>query len=320
MAVIRDDVAKAAGVSSSTVSLILNGKTEHFNPKTIKLVKDAAKKLGYTPNKIAKALKTGKSNIVALWVTNITDMYNSAMIKNIQKELSLVGYDLIVKNVRKVKKITEEMYVDAIIAFDCADYMNKYLELTGSNIPMVSAGMYFSNLKDNVTFDISSGFSYGFNILINNGCKKIAYLGPAYSNKDPRYILYKEKIKKHGLEVFNIFLEDQSNDELVYKNLDDCAFLKDLDAIYSYNDFNAFRLMGYLHKKGINVPKDIKIISTDNVYMCDYYSPSLSSIEIPLKLVCKTIVEFIVNRVNNPSLPIQKKEFSSMFVERESSK
>lgn len=320
MALSRNDVAKKAGVSPSTVSLILNGKTEHFNPKTIKLIKNVAKEMGYTPNKIAKALKTGKSNIVALWINNITAMYNSAMIKNIQKELSIVGYDLIVKDIGKVKKINEEMYVDAIIAFDCVDYMNKYLELTESNIPMVSAGMSFSNLKDNVTFDISSGFSQGFNTLINKGCKKIAYLGPSLNNEDPRYNLYKERIIKHGLEVKNIFLENESDDETVYKNLDDCSFLKDLDAIYSYNDFNAFRLMGYLHKKGIKVPDDIKIISTDNVYMCDYYSPSLSSIEIPLKLVCKTIVEFIVNRINNPNLPIQKKVFSSQFVERESSK
>ena len=320
MKITRNDVARKANVSPSTVSLILNGKTNHFNPETVKNVKKIAKELGYSPNKIARALKTGKSNIVTLWCSGITSPYMGAVIKNIQKSLIPYKYDLIIKDIENIDRVQDEIYVDGIIAYDCLDYTEKYLDKTNSKIPIVSAGMSFSEKLDNVTFDFNNGFVDGYNSLVNLGCKNIAYFTPYLNEEEQRYILYKHRTKKHKFKEYIISFNEQGSYENIMDSLKNCHFLKELDGIYCYNDYNAIILMRCLHELGYKVPKDLKIISTDNMYLCDYSVPSLSSIAIPIEKVCETVVEFLINRINNPKIKIQKKVFSSTFIERESSK
>ncbi|MBQ7256397.1 MAG: LacI family DNA-binding transcriptional regulator [Abditibacteriota bacterium] len=320
MSISRNDVAKEAGVSPTTVSFILNNKIEHFNPLTVKKVRDAAKKLGYTPNKIAQALKTGKSNIIVMWVYRMTSMYTSTIIKYTQEYLQEAGYDVIVKDVRKLHNFTNEMIVDGILAFDCLDYTLLYKKEVQIRLPIVSVGKNIVNSFDNVSYDLSDGVLTGLTSFVKKGYKKIGFLYVSgESENDVRYNTYKDFIKKNGLKEYILKLDDQFDDIKTEKNIKECPFLKDLDAILSHNDFNSFRFIKIVKDLGINVPKDLKLISTDNVSMSNYYIPTLSTVEIPIKSMCRTAVDFLINRIKDPNIPVQEKVYVSSFIERESS-
>ena len=139
MRVTRNHVARKANVSATTVSNILNGKTELYNPRTIKSVREASKELGYTPNKIAKALKTGRSNIITIWVYDIAERNNAVILQNIQRILAEKCTELIVKDTKFIDVFSEEMSSDGIISVKSRKYLELYRKKTFYEIPIVSA-------------------------------------------------------------------------------------------------------------------------------------------------------------------------------------
>lgn len=137
MKITRNHVAKDAGVSATTVSFILNGKTEAYNPKTIEAVRNSAKKLGYTPNKIAKALKTGKSNIITLWIYNIANIKCAMLIQNIYKVFSEKNIDVIIKDSKYMTDFSEETLCDGIISINSENYAKIYESNTFYAVPVI---------------------------------------------------------------------------------------------------------------------------------------------------------------------------------------
>ncbi|MBQ0105908.1 MAG: LacI family DNA-binding transcriptional regulator, partial [Armatimonadetes bacterium] len=126
MRITRNHVAREAGVSATTVSFILNGKTEAYNPKTVKIVLETAKRLGYAPNNIAKALKTGRSNIITVWVYDITDNKNAELIQIFFKILYKRNISILLKDTKFMTEFKEEMSSDGIICINSEEYKKKY--------------------------------------------------------------------------------------------------------------------------------------------------------------------------------------------------
>jgi len=328
MRISRNDVANLAGVSPTTVSFVLNNRTDMgISAETIVKVQQAAKKLGYIPNRAARVLKTGKSNVVALWISNITTPYYSDAVHNIQKSLSDNDYDMLIgdtKHVdieRRVRSLSE-WFVDGVIAYDCRRYVESFLNIYGeTNLPIVSIGSSYCNMVDYVTFDISYGVLEAFNYFINNGCKNIAYVVPEQGRNvdNKRLKIYNKILKANNIDSFLIPIKTNSRDEAcqTIKNYDK---IKLIDAIYCYNDDIAIGTLRGLNDMGIKVPDDILLIGTDNINEGLYTNPRLSSVVIPTKDMCETAWKFLRNRMQNRNLPIQSKVFKSSLYLSESSK
>lgn len=137
MKITRNHVAKDAGVSATTVSFILNGKTEAYNPRTIEAVRKSAKKLGYTPNKIAKALKTGKSNIITLWIYDIANIKCAMLVQNICKVFGEKKLDVIIKDTKYMTDFSEETLSDGIISINSDNYAEIYANNTFYAVPII---------------------------------------------------------------------------------------------------------------------------------------------------------------------------------------
>lgn len=135
MKITRNDVAREAGVSGTTVSFILNGKTEAYNPKTVRTVLETAKRLGYAPSKIATALKTGNSNIITVFVNDISDIDNSSILKKTVKLLYEKNFEVIVKDTSYMSVFREERSCDGIISVKSRKYLDLYLKNTFYEVP-----------------------------------------------------------------------------------------------------------------------------------------------------------------------------------------
>ena len=92
------DVAAAAGVSVTTVSLVLNNRPARVSEEKRKAIADAAKKLNYVPNQSARSLVTKQSQLVALIVPDIENLFFAALAKCVEDECAAQGYSLIVAN------------------------------------------------------------------------------------------------------------------------------------------------------------------------------------------------------------------------------
>ena len=132
-----EDLSKQLGYSKTLISMVLNGKADQYgiSKKTQAIVLDAVSKLDYTPNKFAKALRTGKSNFIGLIVADISNPFYSTIAKNIEGTLFDRGYNLMVcstdEDEEREKKLIDMMInqqgVDGIIlasTFKNADYFN----------------------------------------------------------------------------------------------------------------------------------------------------------------------------------------------------
>lgn len=92
------DVARAAGVSVTTVSLVLNGRPARVSKEKRELIAKAAKELHYVPNQSARSLVTKQSKLVALIVPDIENLFFAALSKCVEDECAAQGYSLIVAN------------------------------------------------------------------------------------------------------------------------------------------------------------------------------------------------------------------------------
>ena len=97
------EVAQRAGVSTATVSYIINNKKQ-VSPETRKRVEQSIKELGYRPNEIARSFKTGKKNLVAFIVPDIANNFFSTLIEEIESVLASENYKLMILNTKETKQ------------------------------------------------------------------------------------------------------------------------------------------------------------------------------------------------------------------------
>ncbi|MGZ3885464.1 MAG: LacI family DNA-binding transcriptional regulator, partial [Mucilaginibacter sp.] len=205
-----EDLSKQLGYSKTLISMVLNGKADQYgiSKKTQAIVLDAVSKLDYTPNKFAKALRTGKSNFIGLIVADISNPFYSTIAKNIESTLFDRGYNLMVcstnEDEEREKKLIDMMIhqqgVDGIIiasTFKNADFFNnpRY-----NKTPMVFIDRILPLFNGNfVVTDNYGGSREIVEALIKKNCKKILCLSvtPSYiSTIDDRIKGYTDAVEK----------------------------------------------------------------------------------------------------------------------------
>ena len=173
-----NDVAKLAGVSRGTVSNVINNVK--VREESYIAVKKAIEELGYVPNQYARALKTNKTNTIALILPTIWNPFFSELTFYVEKEARKKGYKLLLCNSNDDYKIelmyiamAKENKVDGIISITYSD-IEAYIS---SNIPIVTLERYFGDDTPFITSDNISGGRMAAEKLVEAGCKKITCIG-----------------------------------------------------------------------------------------------------------------------------------------------
>ena len=209
-----EDLSRQLGYSKTLISMVLNGKGNQYgiSKKTQAAVLDAVAQLDYTPNKFAKALRTGKSYFVGLIVADISNPFYSTIAKNIEHVLFDRGYNLMVcsteENEEKEKRLVDMMIsqqgVDGVIIATTFKDSSYYDRPRFNNMPLVFIDrvlpMYNANY---VVIDNYGGSLEIVNQMVKNGCKKIACFSitPSYlSTIEDRLNGYKDALSKNSLK------------------------------------------------------------------------------------------------------------------------
>lgn len=340
------DVAKLAGVSTSTVSRVLN-QTKYVSPEITRKVQIAAESLSYKADPIARNLKSKKTMTIGILTAEITGLFYPYIIESIYKVANEKKYQTIIcdsqgGNYGEAGALDREFdkfqhmirnRVDGIIFVSVVArereqrYLEKLKELAsnGKKIPIVSLERDFSQWGiDSVYFNGTKGAELAVQHLIDCGCKNIAHItGPYFmSIVEERVEGYKKKLAEHEIAFRKELIEDGN-----YTHLSGYRAMKklyeknpDIDGVFCGNDQMAIGAMKALQELGIRIPEDIKLIGYDDVFISSIVQPSLSTIHVPRRAAGLEVANVLFDRIegkNLNELPVRK-EITTRLVIRKS--
>ncbi len=328
------ELAAYTGLSPSTVSIVLRGKSEERNipVRTQDRVWEAAKVLGYQPNIVARRLRDRSENlpliIAVFWATDFRAHMMVRFLRGIQKELmeSKKQYEIVIQpytndTLCDITSLRNSMYHAAIICNASETDMN-YLEGNKFSFPIVLYNRTSSHYCT-VNIDDKEMGTMPAKIFAGRGHKKAAVLTSAssYPGMDVRINSFLSKCKEFNLDIVNICKVSNSMSGGFNGAIDLISDRKTSpDCIFCASDAIAIGALRAFHKNGIKLPDDLELISIGNgdKEQEEYASTSLSVIKLPMEemaIQClRTITDLIANVSSEPYstlLPIQ-------YIERES--
>ena len=288
------DLAKKLNISVSSVSKALRDSHE-IAEETKKNVRALALELGYSPNPYAGFLRNQKSKTIALIAPELTNNFFIQAISGAESIAQEHDYHILVyttnDDFEKEKSIISHLMngrVDGVILSlaSTTKSFNHLTDLIEAGIPIV----FFDRICHEIetakitTNDFASGFT-ATEHLINNGCKKIAYLSISenLSIDNKRKQGYFEALNKHDIKIEEPLIVRCSNDEK--KNI---SIIKSLltgpnkpDAIFASIEKLALLTYTVCHELNIKIPQELKVISFSNLRTAALLNPSLTTITQP---------------------------------------
>lgn len=311
MASIRD-VAKAAGVSVATASRVLSDSTHAVNSETRWRVQEAARSLRYSPNVIARALVSRRTQTVAFLVRDISDPYFSELARAAEDHGQQHGYLSFLCNTdqREAKELTymkalRNYQVDGIIlAGGIRTVSPRYQEvidqIRADNTPIVVVGSRSLEVPS-VRVDNQGSTREIVNWLISLGHRRIAYvLGPRrVSTSQERYAGFQEALKAHGIHLDRRLVVQ--GDFTVDGGVTAASALAALDdlptAVVAGNDQSAIGCMRELSRRGLRIPADISVVGHGNQPGAADVSPPLTTVSVPIREMGKTAMEMVLRMI-----------------------
>ncbi|MGD6816307.1 LacI family DNA-binding transcriptional regulator [Metabacillus sp. 84] len=328
------DVARKAGVSSTTVSKALNNYPD-VSEKTKNAILTVAAEMGYLPNSHAQSLSTKKSWSIGVMFTEDNEVgmkhpFFNAVIESFRKHAENEGYDLIFpsRNLRNRNTSYLEHFqyrgVDGIIII-CSDQNDPLvLEILDSPIPIVVIDMNKVNSSvihsDNVT-----GGENAVDYLLKLGHTKIAHIAGSSSTFSGKARIqgYRNAMNNANLPIPDGYLIDGGMFSIQEgrAGMEKLLELQDQPtAVFVAGDQMAIGAMEAIKEKGLAVPGDISIIGFDDIEMAMYVSPKLTTIKQDTDAIGKQAALLLVSQMIHKKKSIRTEMIPVQLIERESCK
>lgn len=313
------DIATKLNITAATVSRALNNNPNISNA-TRELVTQTAEKMGYEQNRLALALKSGKSNNVGVIVPRIDSNFFGSVIRGIEEELTPFGYHVIIcqTNGDEAKEISNidtllNSQVDAIFISTSSKNVAPFERILRKDIPLI----FFDRKKtmDNVSSVTINDFEGGYKAtqhLIDNGCKKIVHFAGDLNIEifNERFEGYKQALIDNDIDYTEEYvLRTRSSIEDGRKAVKKLLKMKNPpDSIFSASDFAALGAIQELKAKNLKVPEDVSVIGFSNEPFTKFMELSISTIDqFPLEMGKMTAKVFLEQVNNSEKIKIEKK-------------
>ncbi len=287
------DLADFLGLSITTVSRVLNGKAEMYriSAKTKERVLDAAREYNYIPNKIARGLKTDKTETLGLIIPDIANPFFADIAKSIELEARIKGFSIILCDSGEDLAVEEKLInlllshkVEGIIIAPVGTSYRHLTQVYESGLPLVIVDRYFPEADlPYITSDNYQGAYDAVNYLISMGHRKIACIQgirDSRPNKE-RVRGYIDALKKNNIPIDTSFIAGEDfSQENGYKQT---RILLSADtpptAIFALSNLISLGVIHALSETGLSIPDDISLISYDEQPYSAYLGTPLTTIE-----------------------------------------
>ncbi|WP_411739413.1 LacI family DNA-binding transcriptional regulator [Peribacillus sp. S4] len=324
-------VAKHAGVSTSTASLIVRNNPR-ISEATRKKVLKSMHELGYVYDRIAANLRSQSSDTVGIIITDISNTFFSEFLIGVHDALDEVGYTVLLgttfDSVAKQDHLLSTMMehrVGGLILCPVSESSQDTIErLNEIDTPMVLAVRELPGVNsDYVGIDYPEGARIAVDHLLGKGHKRIALLGGIKESSTwiERMEGYREALTRAGLEVDESLVIDSAPTregglEAVLKVLENP---NPPTAIFCFSDLIAFGVMQGLMMKGITPGKDIDIVGFDNVPVAEIYHPPLTTISSFPRRIGKEAANLLYQQMEKIEREQQRIILNPELIIRESS-
>jgi DNA-binding LacI/PurR family transcriptional regulator len=335
------DVAHQAGVSISTVSNVLNGRTDRMRRDTLARVETAILALSYRPNRAAQQLKTGNNPMLGLLVPSIAN----PMYGYIAREIETVaqqkyGHRVMLGNTYRSKEI-ETGFFDDLLSHGVRGVIMISSQLDEQHLDLfVQRGLVAvsydrpatpgaSPALDHVTVDNAAAARMATEYLISRGHRRLVFATAAGQTMSRR-----EKVRGFLAATQSAGLVDSAH---VIEGSMQAGFgdseMADVGrmlaarivldprrptGIVAVNDLMAFGLMAGLRDAGLSVPVDMSLVGIDGLFLSALMNPGLTTVRLPVPLMANKLVERVIGRMTDPSIKSSEFIFQPDLVERDS--
>ena len=324
------DVARESGVSMATVSRVLNGNSnvrQATKEKVLKVIDD----LDYRPNAVARGLASKKTTTVGVIIPDVTDGYFSSLARGIDDIATMYKYNIILANSddnpdkeASVLNTLLSKQVDGIIFMGNEINDDLRADFKRSDCPIVLAGSVdINNSVPSVNIDYADAVKNETERLIKNGNSRIAFASGSMKqdvNKKYRLKGYVSALENNGIKF---------NDKLVFEtkgtyedgyDLAEQIINDKITAAVATNDELAAGILNGMTDRGVSVPQDFELFTSNNTKLAKMMRPQLSSITQPLYDIGAVAMRLLTKIMNKEEIDNRYVVLGYEIVERDSTK
>ncbi|MEG0307837.1 MAG: LacI family DNA-binding transcriptional regulator [Clostridium sp.] len=293
MAVTIKDIARLGGVSIATVSKVVNNKCDDIGTNTIVRIKKIVEETNYIPNSIARSMILKTTKTIGVIIPDVRNPFFTDLVRGVEDTANQHGFTVFIGNTdddidKEIKYIQtlEEKRVDGIVLAGAAVRDMNREENINVTIPVITIdrNVHFKGIRGSVEVDNFNGAYDAVDYLIKKGHKDIIFLSGPWDTKPTidRYEGYKKALLDNNVErnEDNIHVGTYTK-EFGEKIANQISGTVKGKAIFCGNDLIAFGAVNAFKKNGIDIPGDISVMGYDDIDICTFISPELSTVRQP---------------------------------------
>ncbi|MGN6479042.1 LacI family DNA-binding transcriptional regulator [Luteibacter sp.] len=317
------EIAAIANVSVATVSRALQ-RPEIVSEETRLRIHEVVKRLGYTPNALARNLRTARTRLIVALVPDISNPFFSEVIRGIEQVAYETGYSVLLGETQS-NLVREQAYAVMVAARQADGIVTMFHRIPSipfeGRLPVVNACEYVKDSAiSSVYIDNVAAATNAVDYLVTLGHRDIAFIaGPASSpicvDREQGYHL---ALERAGL-IFNPALSAVGDFSIEAGERAIELFLSQghpFSAVFCSNDEMAIGAMRALISRGLRVPEDVSVVGFDDIRFSRYTSPSLTTVAQPKNALGREAMTMLIELLNDPEVPPRKRVLSAELVVR----
>jgi LacI family transcriptional regulator len=331
------DIARELNISITTVSFVINGKSEEMgiSSNTANRVHDLINKMGYNPNSAARMLRTGKSKTIGLIVEDISNYFFGNIAKVIEIEANKNGYNVFFSSTENNDNTARELIskmkkssVDGYIITPTVGIKDEIVKLKKENVPFVLLDRFIQDVETNyVVVDNYNGAYDLTKHLLGNGFSKIGYISifSEMTQMKDRERGFSSALKDAGIEIkdqeiLKVNFEDLN--ENLLKSIQE--FLKmnpQLDALFFATNYLGVAGIEAIQQVDLKIGEDIAVVCFDDNDIFRLLNPSITVSAQPIREIAIQSIDLLLNAINNleAQKQVEGKILQPIVIQRNSS-
>lgn len=331
MTVTLKDIAIRAGVTSATVSMVINNKP-NISEATRKKVLKIAKELNYYPNVIARGLATKKSNAIGVIVPNLASSFVVRVLQGIKSTNRDIDYTVQLFDTvgqkesesQLFQRLARERRIDGVILISSIVTEEELNVFAEESVPSIVVARKCEHL-DSVYVNNEQGAFDATEYLITRGHRDIACVS---SRKEgiptaERRNGYFRAMKAHNIDIRQQLLIDDVDNDGMEDGIEVFGQLRSLSpkvtAVFvPAGDMVAIGIMKEAKREGVTVPDDLAVVGYDDIPAAEVIEPTLTTVRQPKLEMGDYAINMIVDKIEGREAGIKHKELPTKFIVRES--
>jgi DNA-binding LacI/PurR family transcriptional regulator len=300
------DVARIAGVSNTTASRVLTGKESPvlISEATRLRVLEAAARLGYRPNLLARGLRTQRSGTIGVLVADITDPFLAALIAEITSVFAARGYQFLLSHAGADPRSDRLLgsWIDGLLVLgDEVLGRDAEAEVLAHHHHVVGVSRSRENTAiPSVSIDDAAGIRLGLEHLLALGHRRIGFVGNRHTwDMDLRLRIFLSEMAERGLavapEAIALVPHSAAGGYVAAGRL--LTVRPPLTALLCSADLPALGVLCLLQEAGLQVPQSMSVVGFDDIPLAAYATPPLTTVRQPTAALARTAATFLLDAI-----------------------